>query len=92
MLPISEHELVSAQQFARELTLAGIRVEVDESANTLGKKMVRAREYKVPYMAIIGKKEVETNTLTLKNRAGEQVTLTLDESVAKLKQEVIGKV
>lgn len=92
MLPISEHELAAAKEYARALSQEGIRVEVDESSNTLGKKMVRARELKVPYMAIIGKKEVETKTLTLKNRAGEQITLTLEEAIAKLKQEVIGKV
>lgn len=92
MLPISEHELAVTKEFAHTLSQEGIRVEVDESSNTLGKKMVRARGLKVPYMAILGKKEVETKTMTLKNREGEQITLTLDEAIAKLKQEVIGKV
>lgn len=92
MLPISEHELGFTQELSRDLIQEGIRVAVDESANTLGKKMVRAREQKVPYLAIIGKKEVETKTITLKDRAGEQVTLTLDEAIAKLQQEVLTKV
>lgn len=92
LLPISEHELTFAKNQARSLQKEGLRVEVDESNATLGKKMVRARELKVPYMAILGKKEVETKTMTLKNREGEQITLTLDEAIAKLKQEVIGKV
>ncbi|MFH1244514.1 MAG: threonine--tRNA ligase, partial [bacterium] len=92
LLPISEHELEFTQKLAESLTQAGFRVEVDESANTLGKKMVRAREWKVPYLAIIGKKEVETNTITLKNRSGEQITLTLEECITKLKQEVSSKV
>lgn len=92
LLPISEHELEFAQKLAESLTQAGFRVEVDESANTLGKKMVRAREWKVPYLAIIGKKEVETNALTLKNRAGEQVTLNLEATLTKLQQEVSSKV
>ncbi len=92
LLPISEHELSYAQSVADSLQKEGIRVEVDESANTLGKKMVRAREQKIPYMAILGKQEVENKTLTLKNRAGEQITLNLDETIAKLKQEVVSKV
>jgi threonyl-tRNA synthetase len=92
LLPISEHELTFAKNQARSLQKEGLRVEVDESNATLGKKMVRARELKVPYMAILGKKEVETKTMTLKNREGEQITLTLDEAIAKLKQEVFGKV
>lgn len=91
LLPISENELSYVKDVASTLSKEGIRVEVDESANTLGKKMVRAREQKVPYMAILGKQELENKTITLKNRAGEQITLTLDEAIAKLKQEVASK-
>jgi len=91
LLPISEHELAFTQKLAKELTQAGLRVEIDESSNTLGKKILRGRNYKVPYLAIIGKKEVETNTLTLKNRAGDQLTLSLDEVIAKLTQETESK-
>lgn len=117
ILPISEHELSYSQKIAADLAKQGLRVELDESANTLGKKMVNARNMKVPYLAIIGKREVETNTITLKRRAGlpaeatdsrngqtgslrevavaqegDQLTLTQDELIAKLKQEVLGKV
>lgn len=91
ILPISEHELDFAKKVSASITQAGIRVEVDESSNTLGKKMVRAREWKVPYMAILGKKEVETGTVTLKNRAGEQITLSPDETITKLMQEIQSK-
>ena len=92
LLPISEHELEYAQSIQKALKAEGLRVEIDESANTLGKKMVRAREWKVPYMAILGKQEVENKTITLKDRAGEQITLTQDETIAKLKQEIISKI
>jgi len=92
LLPISEHELEYAKQVAQALKAEGMRVEIDETASTLGKKMVKAREWKVPYMAILGKQEVENHTITLKNRDGEQITLTLDETIAKLKQEIISKV
>lgn len=92
LLPISETELPYVQSVAKALKSEGIRVEVDESASTLGKKMVNARSMKVPYLAILGKQEVENKTITLKNRVGEQTTLTLDECIAKLKQEIISKV
>lgn len=91
LLPISENELDYVKTVASELKAEGIRVEIDESANTLGKKMVNARNMKVPYLAILGKQEVENKTITLKNRASEQITLTLDECLAKLKQEVASK-
>ena len=92
LLPISENELGYTQELAKSLSQAGLRVEVEESNRTLGKKIVRARELKVPYMAILGKTEVENKTLTLKNRDGEQITLNLDEAIAKLTQEVLSKV
>lgn len=91
ILPISEHELEYAQTVEKALNEAGIRTKLDESASTLGKKMVNARSLKVPYMAILGKQEVENKTITLKNRESEQITLTLDETIAKLKQETISK-
>lgn len=91
LLPISEHELEYAKSIAKQLETEGLRVEVDESANTLGKKMVNARNYKVPYLVILGKQEVENKTLTLKNRTGEQITLNLDETIAKLRQEISSK-
>jgi threonyl-tRNA synthetase len=92
ILPISEHELEYAQSIQKALAAEGLRLNLDESANTLGKKMVNARTWKVPYMAILGKQEVENKTITLKNRAGEQITLTMDECIAKLKQEVVSKI
>lgn len=91
ILPISEHELEYAQSVQKALSAEGLRLSLDESASTLGKKMVNARTWKVPYMAILGKQEVENKTITLKNRAGEQITLTLDETIAKLKQEIVSK-
>lgn len=91
LLPISENELAYVKTIASELQAKEIRVEIDESAGTLGKKMVNARAMKVPYMAILGKQEVKNKTITLKNRASEQTTLKLDETIAKLKQEVVSK-
>lgn len=92
MLPISENELEYVKSVAKILKNEGFRLEIDESASTLGKKMVKARDQKVPYMAILGKQELENKTITLKNRAGEQITLTLDECIAKLRQEVVSKI
>lgn len=92
LLPISEHELLYTQELAKSLSQAGIRVEIDQTNATLGKKIVSARATKVPYIAIIGKKEVENKTLALKNRLDEQVVLTLDEAIAKLTQEIKSKV
>lgn len=87
LLPISKGELEYSRALVRNLTTAGFRVELDESNATLGKKLVKARELKVPYTVVIGKNEVKNQTLTLKNRAGDQLTLNLEEVLAKLTQE-----
>ena len=92
LLPISEAELAYTQGVAKKLKDEGLRVEIDEDNATLGKKLVRARESKVPYVGVIGKKEVETQGITLKDRSGEQSVLTVGEAIAKLRQEVSSKV
>lgn len=91
LLPISESELAYTQGIAEKLRAEGLRLEIDEDSSTLGKKMVRAREQKIPYLVLIGKQEMSNNTITLKSRAGEQSTLTIDEVVAKLRQEIKAK-
>ncbi len=88
---VSEKELGAAEKVKTALSREGIRVELDDSNRTLGKKSSDARSEKVPYFAIVGAKEAENGTVTLKNRAGEQVVLTIDEAVAKLKQEIVSK-
>ena len=89
---VSEKELDTARKVQSALAKEGVRVEIDDSNRTLGKKSAEARSEKVPYFGIIGGKEAENGTVTLKNRAGEQVVLTVDEAIAKLKQEIASKI
>ena len=75
------------------LTLQGFRVEVDHSSNKLGYKIREARQVdRVPYMLIIGAKEVETNTVSVRDRDTDQtVTMKLDEFLDKLCKEIKGR-
>jgi len=91
LLTVSEHEVEYATSITAKLKAEGIRVELDDSDKSLGKKLALAAKAKIPYLGIIGKKEVENQTITLKDRAGEQQTLTLDEVIAKLKQQISSK-
>jgi threonyl-tRNA synthetase len=92
ILTISEKEAVIANEFAAQVMNAGIRVEVDESNRSLGKKIAVSRNEKTPYIAVVGAEEIKNRTLTLKNREGLQTTLTLDETIAKLRQEIQSKI
>ena len=68
----------------------GIRAELDERNEKIGYKIRYARqEDKVPYMLIIGEKEINENTVSVRDRATDQtVTMTLEELIKKLEKEI----
>ena len=70
---------------------AGLRVELDDSSNTIGYKIRNAQTQKIPYMLIIGAKEIETGTVAVRNRAGETVTKTIDAFLSDALLEVAEK-
>ncbi len=90
-LPISTSELDYTHQLADQFNQAGFRTEIDDSNKSLAKKMALAREQRYPYLAIIGKQEQETQTLTLKNRQNIQQTLPLNQALKLLQQEQADK-
>ena len=91
VLPISEKHLDYANKIFCELKEEGIRVELDERAETLGNKIRNAQNEKVPYMLIVGDKEIEANEVSVRNRAGESKNHKLSEFVDYIKKEVENK-
>lgn len=75
LLPVSDEFLSFAKQTVEQMRAAGIRAEVDLSGDRLGKQIRNAEKEKIPVMAIVGAKEVESNSLSLRvrhrNDAGE---------------------
>ncbi len=69
LLPVGEDQLPFAQALFRQLLTLGIRAELDQSGERLGKQIRNAEKEKIPVMAVIGAKEVETNSLSLRTRA-----------------------
>ena len=69
----------------------GIRSELDERNEKIGYKIRYARqEDKVPYMLIIGEKEINENTVSVRDRATDQTTsMTLEELIKKLEKEIM---
>ena len=88
---ISEKELEYAEKVVDNLKKAGLRVELDGSNKSLGKKLALIQKAKVPYIGIIGGKEATDNTITLKDRSGEQLTLSESELLAKFTEELEAK-
>lgn len=85
LLPISEKHLAFAKELRLKLKKQGIRVEVDESNEKIGYKIRKAQMEKVPYMGVIGDKEMESNTLSIRDRSkGDLGAKKLDEVIAHI--------
>lgn len=68
VLPISDKHLDYSKNVFQELLEAGIRVEIDTDSETLGKKIRDAKMMKIPYLLVIGDKEVESQEVTVESR------------------------
>ena len=73
VLPIAEQHHEYAQVVTQTLEQAGLRVEIDASNNTLNKRIRNAQKQKVPFMIILGDKEVEGKEVTVRLRTGENL-------------------
>ncbi|WP_413773914.1 threonine--tRNA ligase [Nostoc sp. MG11] len=89
LLPVGEAQLDFAQDVVAKMRALGMRAEVDISGDRLGKQIRNAEKEKIPVMAVVGAKEVETNTLSIRTRAsGELGAIAVDEVVEKMKQAI----
>ncbi len=88
VLPISEKVEAYAREVQNALASAGYRSILDESNESLGKKIRNAELQKVPYSLVIGEKEAESKTVTIRARhTAEQATLKLEKFVESLAAE-----
>ena len=79
VLPISDKYMDYAQNVLNKLTEAGIRAEVDTRAEKIGYKIREAQTAKIPYMLVVGQKEEEENTVSVRSRAaGDEGARSLD--------------
>ena len=72
IIPIADRHLPPAEELASVLRARGLRVEVDSSDNRMQNKIRLAQEQKIPYMLVLGDREVEGRTGAPRTRAGEQ--------------------
>jgi len=82
VLPVGEGHLDAARDLA--VRLAGFRVEVAEPAETIGKRIRAAELDKIPFTVVYGDRESD-DSLAVRERGGEQSTLSLAELVARLR-------
>ncbi len=89
VLPLSDKFLAEGEAAAKRLADAGVRVSVDRAAEKLGAKIRLARLDRVPYMLVIGGKEAETNSVSVRHLDRQDLgTFTLDEFVLNITKEI----
>ena len=87
-IPIADRHLEAVSRLAERFREKDLRVEVDGKAERMQAKIRNAQLQKVPYMAVVGDKELEAGTLNIRRReGGDQVSVTVDQFLAQLERE-----
>jgi threonyl-tRNA synthetase len=84
IVTVTDSQLGFAQAVCGELRSRGVRAEVDMRSEKLGYKIREAQMQKVPYMLVIGDKEVEGNAIAPRKRDGTQLSLMTPPQFAEL--------
>lgn len=89
VIPVSNNQMAYAKEIADKLSAADIRVELDENNDTLGYKIRKAQMEKVPYMIIIGDKEVGAGNISVRTRKGaDEGSVDLEFFINRVHDEV----
>lgn len=92
IIPISDQNNDYALKIKADLDMEGIRSYIDSDAERMQNKIRKAQEFKIPYMFIIGKKEEEANTVSLRYRSGEELKdQAVSEIIAKISDNIKSK-
>ena len=92
LLPISDAHLEFADELADKIAAANIRVDIDNSSDRVGKKIRTASKEWIPYILVIGDKELESKTFSVTVReTGEKVDMTAEELIAEVSAKNEGK-
>ena len=91
VLPITDRTHDRCEELVALLQQKGYRAEADLRNEKIGYKIREAQMQKVPYMLVIGDKEAQDGSLSIRTRTGEQLTMSVEEFLAKIEKEVADK-
>lgn len=92
IIPITDAQLEYAKKIEQELKENNIRVEIDDKSETMQNKIRIAAGDKIPYMIIIGGREAENNTISVRQRDGQDLgSMSLDEFINQIKDQISKK-
>jgi threonyl-tRNA synthetase len=80
-----------AEKVHRELTEAGFRAELNASAETIGAKIREATMAKIPYLLVMGEREMQAGTVAVRTGAGDQGAIPLSQFIERLRREAGGR-
>ena len=93
ILPISDKFIPFTLELKQQLRAAGVRVEVDERSEKIGKKIREAELSRSPYMLVIGEKEVNERVLSVRRQGkGDAGTIGIDEFIKNISEEIRNRV
>ena len=89
VIPVSDKFNDYGQSVVERLQSEGFRVELDDDSETLGKRIRIAQKSKIPYMLVVGEKEVADNTVAVRSRDnGDEGIISVDDFIKKIKKEI----
>lgn len=89
VLPISDHQNKYSCEVYQKLREVGVRVDVNMQAESLGKKIRQAQLNKIPYMLVVGEKEVKFNKVALRTRSGQDLgAVSLKRFISQIQEEI----
>jgi threonyl-tRNA synthetase len=89
LIPISDKYMAKVEELAKKIEASCIRVDIDDTSATLQKKIREAEQEWVPYVVVIGEKELESGMLAVRDRESRgQQNLTVDELLAKVHAKI----
>ncbi len=93
LIPISDKYMDKVEELVTKIEASCIRVDIDDTASTLQKKIREAEQEWVPYIVVIGEKEIESGKLSVRDRElrGSQQIMTFDELLNKITTKIAGK-
>ena len=87
-MPVADRHVPRCFELSEQATAAGLRVHVDETKETVGKKIRAAQLLKAPYVVVVGDRDLEAGTFTVRDRAGqEHAGVPFDRIVSTLAEE-----
>lgn len=92
VIPVAEAHKAYAQEVFEKLSAIGVRAQLDDSSESMGKKIHSAKKAKLPYFIVVGDKEIADKSVTLEKRDGSSQSLSINEVGNRLLSEIDSKV